>query len=149
MIRICFRYGDTRLFARALCFFRGGDSAHCETAHRWIGDVYDCVSASWLDGGVRPNLITMPVSKWRVYEVPGSPDEVRRWAKDHEGEGYDWPAFFGFGWFRRIKGFTKLKHCCEVAADLMYLRSPNRWEPYDLESVCQLLCKAGVARRIQ
>lgn len=132
MIRLCFRYNDTRLFARALCFFRGGDSAHVEVAHRWVGDVYDCVSASWLDGGVRGKLITMPVSKWRVYEVPGSPDEVRRWLKEHDGEG-----------------FTKMKHCCEVAADLLLMRAPHRWKPYEMESVCQLLCKAGVAGRIQ
>lgn len=149
MIRVCFRYGDTRLFARLVCLFRGGDSAHCEVAHRWVADVHDCVSASWLDHGVRPKLIGMPASKWRIYEVPGSPDDVRAFLKEHDGAPYDWPAFFGFTLLRRIKGIARWFFCSEVAATLMWLREPHRWDLYDLESVCQLLCKAGIARKIQ
>lgn len=149
MIRICFRYGDTRLFARLVCLLRGGDSAHCETAHRWAADVYDCVSSSWMDGGVRGKLITMAHQKWRVYEVPGSPDDVRRWLVDHAGEGYDWLSFFGYGVLRRLSGSSRRKTCAKVAADLMWLRDPHRWDLFDLESVCQHLCKQGIARRVQ
>ncbi len=149
MIRICFRYGDSRLFARLVCLLRGGDSAHCETAHRWVGDVYDCVSSSWLDDGVRQKLITMPHTKWRIYEVPGNPDDVRQWLKEHDREGYDWLSFFGYGLLRRLSGASRRKTCVEAGADMMWLREPHRWDLFDLESVCIYLCKHGIARRVQ
>lgn len=149
MIRICFRYDDTRLFARLVCALRGGDSAHCETAHRWIGDVYDCVSSSWLDGGVRGKLITMPHTRWRVYEVPGNPDDVRRWLKEHEGEKYDWLGILGFLLPFRIPGFVRRWFCVEASADHMWLHHPEQWDLVLLESVCRYLCKQGIAQRVQ
>lgn len=149
MIRICFRYGDTRLFARVVCALRGGDSAHVEVAHRWAADMHDCVSASWLDGGVRGKLIQMSAAKWRVYEVPGNPDDVRAWLETHAGQGYDWVSFLGFGILRRIRGSARRWFCSEVAADLLWLRAANRWDLFDLESVCQRLCKAGLGRQVR
>ncbi|MBP6675005.1 MAG: hypothetical protein KAY54_01695 [Burkholderiaceae bacterium] len=149
MIRICFRYGDPQLFARLVCLLRGGDSAHCETAHRWVGDVYDCVSSSWMDGGVRGKLITMHHAKWRVYEVPGSPDDVRRWLKEHEGEKYDWLGILGFLVPWRWPAPNRRWFCSEASADHMWLRHAWRWDLFDLESVCKMLCKQGIARRVQ
>lgn len=149
MIRICFRYDDPQLFARLVCLLRGGDSAHCETAHRWVGDVYDCVSSSWMDGGVRGKIIEMPHQKWRVYEVPGSPDDVRRWLVDHAGEKYDWLGLFGFVLPFRIPGFLRRWFCAESSADHMWLPRPVIWDLVLLESVCQHLCKQGIARRVQ
>lgn len=149
MIRICFRYGDSRWFARLVCLLRDGDSAHCETAHRWVGDVYDCVSSSWMDGGVRGKIIEMPHQKWRVYEVPGSPDDVRRWLVDHAGEKYDWLGLFGFVLPFRIPGFLRRWFCAESSADHMWLPRPVIWDLVLLESVCQHLCKHGIARRVQ
>lgn len=149
MIRICFRYDDTRWFARVVCALRGGDSAHCETAHRWVGDVYDCVGSSWLDDGVRGKLITMSHTKWRVYEVPGNPDDVRQWLKEHQGQGYDWLGLFGFVLPFRIPGFARRWFCAEASADHMWLPRPVIWDLVLLESVCKLLCKQGIARRVQ
>lgn len=149
MIRICFRYGDSRWFARLVCLLRGGDSAHCETAHRWVGGVYDCVSSSWMDGGVRGKIIEMPHQKWRVYEVPGSPDDVRRWLVDHAGEKYDWLGLFGFVLPFRIPGFLRRWFCAESSADHMWLPRPVIWDLVLLESVCQHLCTQGIARRVQ
>jgi hypothetical protein len=149
VIRICFRYDDTRLFARLVCALRGGDSAHVEVAHRWIGDMHDCVSSSWVDDGVRPKLIQMHQDRWRVYEVPGNPEDVRQYLKEHEGEKYDWLSFFGYGLLRRLSGSSRRKTCVEVAADLMWLRSPHRWDLYDLESVCLRLTKAGLGRQVR
>lgn len=148
MIRICFRHSDSRWFARLVCLLRGGDSAHCETAHRSVGDMYDCVSSSWLDGGVRGKLIQMQHTRWRVYEVPGSPDDVRRWLKEHAGEKYDWLGLLGFLLPFRIKGFARRKFCVECSADHMWLRHPEQWDLVLLESVCLHLCKLGIARRI-
>ena len=149
MIRVCFRYGDARWFAPLVCLLRGGDSAHCETAHRWVQDVHECVSASWLDGGVREKVIEMPAGKWRVYEVPGSQEDVRRWLTAHQGERYDWMGLLGFLLPWRTPAPSRRWFCSEVAADLMWLRHPWRWDLTDTESACIHLCKLGMARRIQ
>lgn len=141
MIRIAFRYGDRRWFARLVCALRGGDVAHCEVAYEWAGRSHRCVSASWLDHGVRRKVLDLDPAKWRVYEVPGSTMQVANWAAAHEGAHYDWPAFFGFLLLRRLSGMTRWWFCSEVAALQAGLRSPHRFDLFDLESVCQLTGK--------
>lgn len=148
MIRICLRHSDPRLFARSVCFIRGGDVAHAEVAWRWVADVHECVSATWREG-VRGIVLPMPASKWRIYEVPGEPADVEKWAKEHDGEHYDWPAYFGFTAFRRLKGLLRWWFCFEIAALHAGLRAPHRFDGFDLETVLLRLCAAGVARRVQ
>ena len=63
MIRIAFRYGDRRWFARLVCALRGGDVAHCEVAYAQLAIGHLCVSASWLDGGVRSKMIVLDPAK--------------------------------------------------------------------------------------
>lgn len=135
MIRVCFRHGDRRLFARLVCAWRGGDSAHCEAAFDWRAQSHDCVSASWLDGGVRIKTIDMPAEKWRIYEVPGDRNRALAWAAQHDGERYDVLGLLGFV-FRRIKGWTSAWFCSEVVADVMYLPEPYLYDLRALESVC-------------
>ncbi len=168
MIRVAFRYDDTRLFARLVCFLRGGDSAHCEVAYRWPdcpedvysllrgldvtplkGNEHECVSASFLDGGVRSKVIDLPASKWRIYEVPGDPAEVKLWLSLHQGQRYDWPAFIGFTALRRFKGLSQRWFCSEVVAVLLSLRAPHRFDPYDTETVCMQMVDLGLAERVQ
>jgi hypothetical protein len=135
VIRIAFRYGDKRLFSRLVCLFQGGDSAHCEAAWSWRGATHDCVSASFLDGGVRRKAIALSPAKWRVYEVPGEPLEVVEWYGRHAREGYDWLGLMGFV-FRRIKGFANRKFCSEACASIMGLPDAHRYDLALLESVC-------------
>ena len=84
-------------------------------------------------------MIDMDPSKWRVYEVPGDAAQVVTWAETHEGVPYDWPAFFGFLFLRKLSGMTRWWFCSEVVAFHMGLRSPHRFDLYDLESVCKLI----------
>ena len=94
-IRVCFRYGDRRLFARLVTLVQGSDTAHCEAARAWTGDVHECVSSSWLDGGVRGKTIEMPAGKWRIYEVDAAIDPLV-YLSQHDGDGYDWLGLLGF-----------------------------------------------------
>lgn len=36
-----------------------------------------------------------------------------------------------------------------VVVTLLWLRAPNRWDLFDLESVCQRLCKAGLGMQVR
>lgn len=70
LVRVAFRYNDRRMFARLVCWLRGGDSAHCEVASVLTDTgLHHCVSSSWLDGGVRGKWMPLPADRWRVYEI--------------------------------------------------------------------------------
>jgi len=136
VIRVAFRYGDRRPFARFVCLVQGGDVAHCEVAWSWVGQEHECVSSSFLDGGVRNKSIALPPEKWRIYEMPGGLVAVADWVARHQGEGYDVLGLLGFV-FRRIKGWTKRWFCSEAAADMLGLPDPWRYDLALLESVCR------------
>ena len=142
-VRVCFRHSDTRLFARVVCWWLRHDAAHCEVAYAWRGDRHDCVSASFMDDGVRGKNIAMPPEKWRVYEMPGDPLEVQAWLDEHDGWKYDTLGLFGFVW-RRVKGWLHRVFCSEACADILGLPEPWRYDPALLESVC-----ARLGRRVQ
>lgn len=136
MIRVAFRYGDKRVFARFVCLLQGGDSAHCEVAWSWSDLTHECVSSSFLDGGVRGKTINLPPEKWRIYEMPGDYLKVVEWLKAHYFEGYDTLGLLGFV-LRRIKGWLRRWFCSEAAADMLGLPDPWRYDLALLESVCR------------
>ena len=142
LIRTAFRYGDKRMFARLVTLVQGSDTAHCEAAWAWDGDVHECVSSSWLDGGVRGKTIEMPAGKWRIYEVDAAIDPLV-YLSQHDGDGYDWLGLLGFV-IRRIRGFGGRRFCSEAVAEILGLRDPWRFDPATLEGVI-----AGIGRRVQ
>lgn len=144
MIRVCFRYGDKRLFARVVGWWQGHDSAHCEVSYEWTQLYHDCVSASFVDGGVRGKIIAMPAEKWRIYEVDRvTKTAVKSWLAENDGKGYDVLGLAGFVW-RPIKGWLKKKFCSECGAEILGLPDPWRYDVATLESVC-----ARFGRRVQ
>lgn len=144
MIRVAFRYGDPRIFARLVTLLQGGDSAHCEVAYAWQDTYHECVSSSFLDGGIRKKVIDMPATKWRIYELDSvDVAKVEEVYKKYEGSKYDWLGLAGFV-FRRVKGFLKRVFCSEYAAEVVGLDEPHRFDLILLESVCKL-----IGRRVQ
>lgn len=148
MIRIAFRYNDrTRWFSRAVCAWRGGDTAHCEVAWRWDGPVHHCVSSSIEDGGVRGKLIYLYPDKWRIYEVPGDPEAVRAWLAEHDGEPY--------GLLRLLRFFIGLRVniggplCSGVSAGRMLIPDDRLFDPRALDAVCRMLVAHGLGRLVQ
>jgi hypothetical protein len=143
VIRVCFRHSDPRLFARVVGWWTHHDSAHCEAAWQWDGDRHACVSASFMDGGVRGKVIFMPPEKWRIYEIAQPKAAVKDWFAANDGKRYDVLGLFGFVW-RRLKGWTNRLFCSEACAEILGLPEPWRFDPASLEAVC-----ARIGRRIQ
>ena len=137
--RICFRYGDRRLFSRLVTFFRGGDSAHCEVSWAWRGDQHYCASSSWVDGGVRSKVIEMAADKWRVYEVELSEDPLD-WLDLYAGQGYDFLGLLGILWPRAGDSRTRW-FCSEAAGYMLGLPEPQLFDLRTLESVCMKIGK--------
>jgi len=135
MLHVAFRHSDRRPFARAVCFLRGGDTAHCESGIP-AGDVHWCVSSSFLDNGVRGKLIDLrDPAKWRVYEVPdGQHLHVDDWLAEHDMEGYDILGLLGILW-RPAGHSVRRKFCSEAVAEHLLLRTPELYDPRTLEDI--------------
>ena len=143
MIQIAFRYGDTRLFSRLVCWWRGGDSAHCEVIAETLSDGRcRCISASWVDGGVRQKTMFLMPQRWRIYEVEHLIDPDR-WLDAHQGDRYDLVGLLSFV-IARFRHSRWRWFCSEVAAHIMGLTAPHRYDLVLLESVC-----ARYGRRVQ
>lgn len=141
-VRIAFRYDDRRIFARLVCLLRGGDSAHCEVAWKWSGYQHECISASWLDGGVRQKSLRLAPEKWRIYEVEAAtlPGD---WFREHAGAKYDVLGLLGILFAPAGHSFQRW-FCSEVAADILGLTEPNQFDLRALESIC-----ARFGKRVQ
>lgn len=142
-LQIAFRYGDRRWFARLVCAVQGGDSAHCEMSVYRDRDQHHCISASFVDGGVRFKVMPLPADRWRIYEMPQDSTGVIEWLRAHDGDGYDYLGLLGFI-VRRIKGSMDRSFCTEAAAEGLGLPDPWRFDLALLESVC-----ARFGRRVQ
>lgn len=135
MLRVAFRHGDTRLFARVIHAWDACDVSHCEVATAWVDELYACASASMLDGGVRAKALALTPDKWRVYEVPGDPDHVHAWMDAHKGDRYDVLGLLGFV-VRPIKGWLRAWFCSEACAAMLGLPEPWRYSPRMMELYC-------------
>lgn len=146
-LQIAFRFGDRRWFASLVCALRGGDSAHCEMSvlrDRLTREVeHHCISASFLDDGVRFKTMPLPVEKWRIYEMPQDSTSAIEWLREHDGDKYDWLGLLGF-MARWIRGRSNRRFCSEAAAEVLGLPDPFRYDLALLESVC-----SRFGRRVQ
>lgn len=134
IVRVAFRYGDRRLFARLVCLLRGGDSAHCEVAKPILNGQFWCVSSSWLDGGVRYKYMPLPADKWRMYEIDAAVHPAQ-WHEANMRKGYDVLGLLGI--VLPPMGHSRRRwFCSEAAADMLGLREPHIYDLRTLESVC-------------
>lgn len=143
MIRFAFRYGDPRFYARAVCWWRGGDVSHCETARQLDGNLHDCISSSYLDDGVRRKDIALVPEKWRIYELPGDWQTAEQWYALNKGKKYDLRGFIA-GVVPPAGETRGRLFCSEVGAEIVGLPEPWLFFPREFEAVCRLL-----GRRIQ
>lgn len=138
MLRVAFRVADRRPFARFVCWWQRTDTAHCEVAATWgVDGWHECISSSWLDGGVRAKRICLTPDKWRVYEVPGDPDRLSNWLALNTGRRYDWLGLLGFG-LRRVRGFADRVFCSEAVAEVLGADQAWRFDPAALEQHCRM-----------
>lgn len=136
-IRAAFRYNDTRVFPRVVTLLRGGDSAHCEIAHAWAGQRHECVSSSFLDGGMRGKSIDMPAAKWRIYELQAFLHPLD-YLREFDDAGYDVLGLLGI-LLPPLGHSPRRRFCSEVGAEIVGLQQPHLFDLRTFESVCALL----------
>lgn len=140
LVRACFRYDDPRLFPRVVVGLRGGDSAHCEVAHAWRGQEHDCVSSSFMDGGLRPKTIVMPAEKWRIYELQAREHPLEYLARRtiNGRVRYDVRGLFGI-LSPRVGHSLNREFCVETCGAIAGLEQPHLFDLRTFEQVCMLL----------
>ncbi len=140
---VAIRFGDDRLLSRIIAWWQRNDASHCEVVIETIGDAYRCASSSWVDGGVRIMVNSLPASKWRLYEIDRDIELARAWLVEHKGCGYDYLGLFGFV-IRPLKGWSGRWFCSEAVAAMLGLPDPWRFNVADIEGFC-----ISTGRRIQ
>lgn len=134
MILIAFRHSDPRLFARAVTALRGGDSAHVEAALPLPAEgMHLCVSASFLDGGVRGKVIDIGnADKWRVYRWAGPHLDPLVWLKANDKARYDLLGLIGI-LAPRVGHSRSKRFCSETVAEMLLLPDPHSYDLVALE----------------
>lgn len=132
MILIAFRHSDTRPFARLVTALRGGDCAHVETAVP-MGALSLCVSASFIDGGVRGKMIDLTNGeKWRVYKWTAGHADPIGWLRENYGAGYDLRGLLGI-LAPRVGHDRRKRFCSESVAEHIGLSYPHTYDLVQLE----------------
>lgn len=133
---IGFRHSDNRLYPKLVTWLRGGTSAHCESAVADGGGsrLSLCVSASFMDRGVRGKVIDMSdPHKWRVYLWTLGHEDLMDWLRRNYNVKYDVRGNLGILAPRVGHNKTK-KFCSEAVAEHLQLVDPHTWDPARLES---------------
>lgn len=134
-MKLAFYKGRGHFFNRLVAWWTNGKYSHVEVIlGRLENGDYTCLSSSFRDGGVRVKNMPLPSEKWDIVMVNGDPRVAREWADKYLGAKYDVPGLFGFVWRRNIDRDQRW-FCSEVAADILGLLQPSRFDPNSLYSV--------------
>lgn len=134
MIQVAFYKGRKRLFNRLVSWWLKGQYSHCELVLKTLSDgTSQCVSSSFMDGGVRIKHITLNPEHWDLVHVGGSVAKAWSWAVDHEEDRYDLLGLLGFVW-RRQEGEKHKWFCSEAVAAMLGYSEPWRFDPMNLYS---------------
>ena len=131
-LTVAFYKGRKRLFNRLVSWYLRGAYSHCELVTRTDENgVSDCISSSFMDGGVRLKRMRLDPAHWDLVEVDGDPRKVHYWLDMHEGDGYDVLGLLGFVW-RRQKGYQDKWFCSEAVAEALGMQESWRFDPMTL-----------------
>lgn len=126
---ICFR-----LFDEIIRLATYGKYSHCEVVipnFEQDGDLlFECYSASNMDGGVRLKLMPLPKERWDLVKVNVNSDLVRLYFKQTKGLKYDMLGAIGV-----VLPVGENKHkyfCSEWCAGAIGLTSPHKYSPNSL-----------------
>jgi len=135
-VLVAFRHNDSRLYARVVRFFRGGDTAHSEVGIPDAGGnrLGLCFSSSYTDGGVRAKVLDLTdPHKWRVYWWAHDFIDPMEWLRVNFNCGYDLRGCIGIG-APRVGEDRDKKFCSEASAEILKLIDPHTYDPARLES---------------
>jgi hypothetical protein len=140
-MRIAFYKGRSRFFNWFVSWWTRGPYSHCEAIFdgcKGIDGPVLCASASYLDGGVRFNTITLDPARWDVIDVPLiDPVRVSAWFSQHRGEAYDVLGLLSTS--APVRDMDHRWFCSEAMATAAGMREAWRFDPNSFARICELL----------
>lgn len=127
-MKVAFYKGRSRLFNRAVSFWLRGPYSHCELIVGEAGGKSQCLSSSFMDGGVRFKSIELDPAHWDIVEIDGSIAQAWEWFMAHRGQGYDILGLVGF-LLRPVSGDKSRWFCSEAVASMLGFEEPWRFDP--------------------
>lgn len=129
-----FRNTIFRICDEAIRLTTHGKYSHCEVVipnFEQDGDLlFECYSASNMDGGVRLKLMPLPTERWDLVKVNINADLVRLFFKQTKGLKYDMLGAIGVV---LPVGENKRKYfCSEWCAEVIGLADPHKFSPNSL-----------------
>ena len=138
-MKVAFYKGKTRIFNRLVSWWLRGNYSHCELVLSTNSlERSECVSSSFMDGGVRTKYMTLNPEHWDFVDVQANEAFVRSWLAYHEEDRYDVLGLLGFVW-RRESGHQDKWFCSEAIAEALGLNESWRYKPNGLAAVLKQL----------
>ena len=123
-----------RLCDEVVRFVTKGKYSHCEVVipnFEKDGDLlFECYTASNMDGGVRLKLMPLPTERWDLVKINVNADLVRLFFKQTKGLKYDMLGAIGV-----VLPVGENKHryfCSEWCAEAIGLKDPHKFSPNSL-----------------
>lgn len=120
-----------RLCDDTIRFFTKGDYSHCEIAipnYDMSGKMlFECYTASNIDGNVRLRLMPLLNDRWDLVEVDIDADLVRLFYKQTAGLKYDW-----LGVLLPFRQSQNKYFCSEWCAECLGFNNPHKFSPNSL-----------------
>lgn len=134
-MQIAFYKSKHKPFNKIVSWWLRGPYSHAEL----VTDVdpygsSTCISASWMDGGVRKKEMYLNPQHWDLIEIDADPKFVQEWYEKHVGMRYDILGLLGFVWRRNYQEDTKW-FCSEALGAMLKLREPWRLDPMTLWAI--------------
>lgn len=138
IVQVAFYKGTSRLFNRAVSWWKRGPYSHCELVvnRNEIGESL-CYSSSFQDGGVRRKWIDLKADHWDLVKVTVTEHEAAaavQWFEDHLGQKYDVAGLVGFVWGPWAE---RPDHwfCNEAVGASLGVQTPWRFDPNALAAL--------------
>lgn len=123
-----------RLCDDTIRFLTKGDYSHCEMVipnYEKNGKMlFECYTASNIDGDVRLRLMSLPSDRWDLVEVDIDADLIRLFYKQTAGLKYDWLGALGV--ILPFKQNAKKYFCSEWCAECLGFDNPHKFSPNSL-----------------
>jgi hypothetical protein len=134
-VQLALRKHDTRLSAKAICWWTGSIYSHCELVVEGV-----CYSSSAMDGGVRAKVINLDPSKWDVIELPwADPQRVKGYFAKTDGHTYGYVSMVTSQMLNRNQADIGSQFCSEWCANALGLPSGVTLNPGTLATWAEYL----------
>ena len=142
IIHAAFYKSNTSIVDRVIKWWTRGPYSHCELVVGFTDqNLAKCWSSSHQDGGVRYKEILLDSTRWDIFQLEVSSDDVSNaitWFEQRRGKKYDLLGILGFVWRPTVNSKNRW-FCSEALASSLNIVESWRFDPNSLLAVLKKL----------